>query len=167
MSRTIIYAHVNLILDVPITYKNASVLCQSESACLHQTVYIVVFWTKYNENIYPKGRALIQMYRVVPQTNRGNKSTIILSKPGISSDCILSDRNIQLYLTIFVKLWYLQALVMIFKSWLTSMLKDLSKSSDIIITYRYESFRVWFFCIGRVIVETLQWWRLCSKMVLQ
>jgi len=47
------------------------------------------------------------------------------------------------------------------------MLKDLSTSSDIIITYRYGSFRVWFFCIGRVIVETLQWWRLCSKMVLQ
>jgi len=43
MSRTIIYAHVNLILDVPITYKNVSVLCQSECACLHQTVYIVVF----------------------------------------------------------------------------------------------------------------------------
>jgi len=36
MSRTIIYVHVNIILDFPIGYKNASVLFQKEYACLHQ-----------------------------------------------------------------------------------------------------------------------------------
>jgi len=33
---------------------------------------MVVFFVKSNENAYPKGRALMQMYRVVPQTTRGN-----------------------------------------------------------------------------------------------
>jgi len=32
---------------------------------------MAVFFTKNNENIQ-KGKALIQMYRVVPQTKRGN-----------------------------------------------------------------------------------------------
>ena len=64
------YFHVYIILDVPITYKNASVLCQSECACLHKTVNMVVFFVKSNENTYPKGRALMQMYRVVPITKR-------------------------------------------------------------------------------------------------
>jgi len=42
MSRTNIYVHINILLDFPITYKkNASVLCQSEWACLHQTVNMV------------------------------------------------------------------------------------------------------------------------------
>ena len=41
----IIYVHANIILDVPITYINDSVLCQSEYACLYEI----------NENIYPKG----------------------------------------------------------------------------------------------------------------
>ena len=70
MSRTIIYTHVNTIF--PITYRNASVLCQSEWACLHKTVNIVVFFVKSNENTYPKGRALMQMYRVVTIRKRGN-----------------------------------------------------------------------------------------------
>jgi len=30
------------------------------------------FFTKNNEKIYPKGRALMQMYGVVPQTKRWN-----------------------------------------------------------------------------------------------
>ena len=29
-----------------------------------------VFFLQSNENIYPKGRALMKMYRVVPQTKR-------------------------------------------------------------------------------------------------
>jgi len=33
-----------------------------------------------NENTYPKGRALMQMNRVVPQTKRGNWITFILSQ---------------------------------------------------------------------------------------
>ena len=45
---------------------------QSECACLHQTVDMIVFFTKNDENIYPKGRALMQMYRVVPITKKGN-----------------------------------------------------------------------------------------------
>jgi len=72
MLRTPIYFHVYIILDFPITYKNASVLCQSESTCLHKTVNMVVFFVKSNENTYPKGRALMPMYRVVPITKRQN-----------------------------------------------------------------------------------------------
>ena len=33
---------------------------------------MVVFLIKYDENTYPKGRAILRMYRVVPQTKRGN-----------------------------------------------------------------------------------------------
>jgi len=59
MLRTIIYSHVYIILDFPITYRNASVLGQSECACLHKTVSMVFFFVKTNENTYPKGRALV------------------------------------------------------------------------------------------------------------
>jgi len=52
---TIIYVHVNIILDLPITYNNAAVLCQSECACLHKTVNMVVFFEKSKENTYPEG----------------------------------------------------------------------------------------------------------------
>ena len=72
MSKTMIYFHVYIILNFPITYRNASVLCQSECTCLHKTVNMVVFFVKSNENTYPKGRALMHMYRVVPITKRVN-----------------------------------------------------------------------------------------------
>ena len=75
MSRTIIYFHVYIILECPLTYRNDLVLCQSECACLHKTVNMVVFFVKSNENTYPKERALMQMYRVVPITKRGNYVT--------------------------------------------------------------------------------------------
>ena len=51
MLRTIIYFHVYIMYDFPITYRNASVVCQSECACLHKTVNMVVFFVKSNENI--------------------------------------------------------------------------------------------------------------------
>ena len=51
---TIIHVHVNIILDFPITYRNASMLCQSECACLHQTVNMVDLVVNTNENTYPK-----------------------------------------------------------------------------------------------------------------
>ena len=70
ISRMIIYFHVYIILDFPITYRNASVLCQSECTCLHKTINMVAYFVKSNENSYPKGRALMQMYRVVPITKR-------------------------------------------------------------------------------------------------
>ena len=66
MSRTLIYFNVYIILDFPITYRNASVLC------LHKKVNMVVFFLQSNENTYPKGRVLMQMYRVVTITKRGN-----------------------------------------------------------------------------------------------
>jgi len=72
MLRTIINVHVYIILDFPITYRYASVPCESECACLHKTVNMVIFFVKSKENTYTKGRALIQMYRVVPKTKRGN-----------------------------------------------------------------------------------------------
>ena len=48
-------------LDFSITYIIASVVCQSECVYLHQIVNMVGFFTKYNENTYPKGRAPMQM----------------------------------------------------------------------------------------------------------
>jgi len=57
MLRTVIYFHVYKILDFPITYRNASVLCQSSCACLHKTVNMVVFFVNRNDNTYLKGRA--------------------------------------------------------------------------------------------------------------
>ena len=45
MLRTIIYVHVNIILDFPITYKSTLVLCQLECACIYQTVNMAVFIT--------------------------------------------------------------------------------------------------------------------------
>jgi len=35
---------------------------------------MVGFFVKRNENTYPKGKALVQMYRVVHKTKRGNPS---------------------------------------------------------------------------------------------
>jgi len=35
---------------------------------------MVVFFVNSNENTYPKGRALMQMYRVVPITKRENST---------------------------------------------------------------------------------------------
>ena len=67
MSKIIIYFHVYIILNFPIIYRNASVLCQSECACLHTTVNMVGFvWLK-------EMKTLIQMYRVVPIMKRENK----------------------------------------------------------------------------------------------
>ena len=74
MLRTLIYFHVYIILDFPIAYRNASVICQSEGTCLHKTVNMVVFFIKSIENTYPKGSAIMQMYRVVPQTKEGSQS---------------------------------------------------------------------------------------------
>ena len=55
MSRTIIYVHVYIILDFPITYRNALVLFQSKCACLHITVNIVVFLLKERKIPTKKG----------------------------------------------------------------------------------------------------------------
>jgi len=52
--------------------KNTSVLCQSECACVHNTVNMVVFFVKSKENTYPNLRALMQRYRVVPILKREN-----------------------------------------------------------------------------------------------
>ena len=70
MFEIVCFSLLYIMLDFPITYTNASVLCQTECTCLHQTVNMVVFFVKSNENTYSKGRALMQMYRVVPITKR-------------------------------------------------------------------------------------------------
>jgi len=44
---------------------------------INQKVNIVVFFTKNNENTYPRGRVPMQMYRVVSQTKRGIACTCI------------------------------------------------------------------------------------------
>ena len=72
MSTTILYVHVNIPLDFGITSENATALGQSE--CTLSTS-MELFFLKVMKIIitYPKGRALMQIYRVVPQTKRGNK----------------------------------------------------------------------------------------------
>ena len=72
MSRTILYFHVYILLDFLITYRNASELCQSECACLHKTVNMVVFFVKVMKIPNYKRRALMQLYRGVPTTKRQN-----------------------------------------------------------------------------------------------
>jgi len=80
------------------------VLCQSECACLHKTVNMVVFFVKSNENTYTKGRVLTHMYRVVTNTKMKSwrtwaKSSILSWTPatvspnrykqcGLASTCI-------------------------------------------------------------------------------
>jgi len=71
----VIYFHVYIILDFIISYRNASMMCQSECACLHKTVNMVVFIVKSNENTYPKGRALMPMYRFVHIAKRGDNTS--------------------------------------------------------------------------------------------
>ena len=75
MLRTLIYFHVYIISGFPITYRQASVICQSECACLIKTVNMVVFLETSNENTYQKGGALVQMYIVVSITKRVNTAT--------------------------------------------------------------------------------------------
>jgi len=65
-----IYFNVYIKLDFPITHRNAEVFCKLESAYLHNTVNMEVFTVKSNKKKYQKGRALMQMYRVVPITKR-------------------------------------------------------------------------------------------------
>jgi len=67
-----IYLH-----NIRLSYNNDSVLCQSECACLHKTVNRVVSIVKSNENTYPKGRELMQMYIVVNITKRGNSTNTV------------------------------------------------------------------------------------------
>jgi len=73
---TIVYFHVNIILNFPITYRNAAVLWQSDCACLHQTLNLAVFFVKVMKIPTQKGTTLLQMYRVVPQTKIGNSKLI-------------------------------------------------------------------------------------------
>ena len=57
MSRTIIYVHVYIMLDFPITViGNASVLCLSECECLHETVNMVVFFLRMMKIPIQKGK---------------------------------------------------------------------------------------------------------------
>ena len=58
-------------LDIPITCKHTSVFCQSEYACLHKVVNMVVFLVENNDYTYPKERALMQIYSFFPQTKKG------------------------------------------------------------------------------------------------
>ena len=44
MLRTTICFRVYISLGFPITYRNASVSCQSDCTCLHKTVNMVVFF---------------------------------------------------------------------------------------------------------------------------
>ena len=55
MTSTIINVHVYIISDFPITYRNASVLCQSECACLYKPVNKVVFFVKMMKITTQKG----------------------------------------------------------------------------------------------------------------
>ena len=71
------------ILDFPNKSKCVSalpiIMCMSTS-----NVKKDGFLFKNNENTYPKGRALMQMYKVVPQTKRGNmKNNMLLPREAL------------------------------------------------------------------------------------
>ena len=69
-------------------------LCQLECACLHKTINVVVFFVKRNENdTYPKGRPLIQMYRVVPITERAHH-TLFVTYKNVINECAAQDHNV-------------------------------------------------------------------------
>ena len=79
-------------LDFPIIYRNVSVICQSKCACLHKTVNMVVFFVKSSENTYPKGRALMKMYRVVSKTRTGKTIAFSLSRYSLKvKECCLNS----------------------------------------------------------------------------
>ena len=91
MSRTIQYFHVYIRLDFPIAYGNASVICQSECACLHKTVNLVVFFVKINDNTYANWKAHT-IFRVVPITKRGNCPRCMASSTNDSLEYV-NSRN--------------------------------------------------------------------------
>ena len=68
MSRTIIYFHAYILLDFPITYRNASVLYQSECVCLHKTVNMVVF-----------SRIFLRKFRLIDWWNPGGGRPVSLT----------------------------------------------------------------------------------------
>ena len=67
---------------------------QSECSCLHKIVNMVVFFVKSNENTYPKGRALVQMYRIVPMTKRVNYSSLIKLQLRNQEKCLLLAKSL-------------------------------------------------------------------------
>jgi len=69
MSRTIIYVHVNLIIDFPIIIQNTSIVCWSIRMCISIKYEIWEFsLCFFKENTYPKRRALLYIYKFVFQT---------------------------------------------------------------------------------------------------
>ena len=52
-------------------------MCQPQCTCPYKTTKIVVLVFKNDGNTYPKGRAMMKIYRVVSQTKIGN---FLLSK---------------------------------------------------------------------------------------
>ena len=62
-----------MIFDFLVIYRNASVLCQSECACLNKTVNMVV--VSVNENTYPKRRAFMQCTQLSLKRKGGNGKT--------------------------------------------------------------------------------------------
>ena len=66
MSRAIIYVRVNVILDFPITYRNATMsimICQSQCASLHKTVNMVVFFVKSKKGGHSCKCTELSLYR--------------------------------------------------------------------------------------------------------
>ena len=65
MSRTIIYVHVDTLLDFPITYRNVSVVLsiRMRMSTYNSKHYMVYFVVKNNVNTYPNRRTLMQMCR--------------------------------------------------------------------------------------------------------
>ena len=69
------------ILDFPITHKNTSVLCQPIRMCISTSnSKHGSFLYKINKNTYPKGKAPMQMYRVVPQKKKTRTLTYLQIK---------------------------------------------------------------------------------------
>ena len=75
MSSTIVCVNVNIMSDFSITYTNKSMLCQSECACLHKTVNMVVL-----KKSYTIVRKPMKMYRVLYETKRGHIKNVTMPK---------------------------------------------------------------------------------------
>ena len=120
MSKIIIYFHVYIILNFPIIYRNASVLCQSDCTCLHKTVNMAVWFVKSNENTYPKRESVCANVQSCPINEKRELVTIIV----FISFLILFYVTFQdSYCAISVSFIYVTCVCSLFMSWTSPRIK--------------------------------------------
>ena len=63
MTKTNIYVHVHILLDIPITYRNELMICQSECTYLHKIVNIAVFIKQQQKNLPKRESTHVYIYK--------------------------------------------------------------------------------------------------------